>query len=240
LDTIPVTKSAKEALYLPLGYFRQLFRFAFVPILIIGAAQALGGVITVATGRKVFYGLWWLPYGILVIPFSVSWARLAILGVGGNLGRRWSTFGAREVKYLSISLAISFLLFGPAAVCFYFAYLKDWASLPFIVGLAFLMLGLVIGTRFFFLLPAIAVDSYRGLKSVWQQSHSVVLRIMAVVLLSSLPINCGESILRRVEASVKDVPLIVLVLGFGDVLLLFVSAAVTTGAVALCYRIRVE
>lgn len=240
METIPISASAKEALYLPLGYFRQFFRFAFVPMLIVLAAQILGGVLAAVSGRKVFYGLWWLAYGIVAVPFSVSWTRLAVLGVDSNVDRSWFTFGVREFKYLSTSLVIALLLCGPPGTCLYIAYSMNWAALPLVLGLVLLLVEVAIGLRFTFLLPAIALDSYRGLEAVWKQTRSVVLRIMAVIFLSGLPINCGTAILHQIESASANQPSLLLVLGTADILLLFLSGAVTAGAIAVSYRFRTE
>ena len=240
METIPVWASAKEALYLPVGYFRQFFRFAFEPMLLVYVAQILSGVLAARWGHNFFYGLWWLPYTILTVPFFISWTRLVVLGLDSNADRGWHTLRRKEFKYLSVSLAIAVLFFGPPALFFYLAYSMEWAAAPLILACIILIVEIALGLRFTFLLPAIAVDSYRGLKTAWTQTRSVVLRIMAVIFLSVLPINCGTAILHEIERAAADQPSLVLVLGTADVFLLFLSGAVTAGAIAVSYRFRME
>jgi hypothetical protein len=240
METIPVKASAKEALTLPFEHFGEFLRLSFWPMMIIWISQFVGGALAVATDDALFYALWWLAYGIIVVPFSISWTRLVVLDVGSNTGRTWHTFGRKEFKYLSVALTITLLLFGPSALFFYIAYSMEWAAVPLILACVVLIAELALGIRFTFILPAIAVDSYSGLKTAWKQTRSVVLRIMAVIFLSGLPINCGTSILHRIETTSADQPPLLVVLGTVGVLLLFLSAAVTTGAIAVSFRSRMD
>jgi|SRR6516162_8506088 hypothetical protein len=89
-----------------------------------------------------------------------------------------------------------------------------------------------------FILPAIALDSFRGFKMAWNQTHSTVLRIVTILFLSGLTLNCGASIVHRAESSVR-LPSRLIVLGIMDLLLTFLSLAVQMGAIAICYRLRV-
>lgn len=240
MDTVPIKAAAKEALSLPFQYFGEFLRLCFWPMVITWIGQFAGGALAVATEDKLFYGLWWLAYGIIIVPFSISWTRLVVLGVGSNTCRTWHTFGRKEFNYLSVALAITVLLFGPAALFFYVAYSMKWAAVPLLLACVVLIAELAVGVRFTFILPAIALESYVGLKAAWRQTRSVVLRIIAVIFLSGLPINCGTSILHRIETTSADQPPLLVVLGTVDVFLLFLSAAVTTGAIAVSFRHRTD
>jgi hypothetical protein len=257
METIPVKASAKEALTLPFKHFGEFLRFSFWPMMIMWISQWVSGTLAVATGYAPF-GLLWLPaYWTISVPFSVSWMRLAILGVGGNTGRSWHTFGRKEFKFLLMLLTMTllFLLFlvVPSALVLYIAYLMEWAAVPLILACVLLIANIAVGIRFTFIWPAIAVDSYVGLKTAWKQTRSVVLRIIAVCFLSQFPIGFGigfeTSILRRIilhlseTTSADQAPLLV-VLGaadvFVEVLLLFLSTAVNAGAIAVSFRYRMD
>jgi hypothetical protein len=241
VDTIPVKDSAKEALTLPFKCFAQFLRLCFWPMLIVWVSQFIGGALAVVTEHRLSYVLWWLVYGITIVPFSISWTRLVVLGAASNTDRSSYTFGKKEFKYLSVSLAIIVLFFGPLTLLMIVANSIKSVPLPLVFGCVVLVTELAVAIRFTFILPAIALDSYKGLKAAWRQTRSVALRIMAVIFLSGLPINCATSILHTIEKSSADQPpLFLIVLGTVDVLLLFLSAAVTAGALAVSFRQRMN
>jgi len=132
---------------------------------------------------------------------------------------------------------VTLLLVGPATLCVYISYTLGWPIWLLVLAAAIGLAEIVIGLRFAFILPAIALDNFQGPKLAWEQTRSTVLRIMGVIALSSLPINCGTSIVRRAESSTKQIQALI-VLGLADLLLMFLSLVVSSGAVAICYRFR--
>jgi len=238
MGTIPVADSAKEALYLPIGYFRQFFRFTWEPVIVVFAAQVASTLLSQSRGNPVFNLLWWPVYIVAATPFSVSWTRLAVLGLESNVGRSWYTFRGREFRYLIVSLLVTAMVLGFPTIGFFVAYSLKGA-LPWIMAATLLFLELAVGIRFTFLLTSIALDSFQGLKQAWRQTKSVVLRIMAVIFLSNLPVNVASGIVRYLEGSLSE-PTPLLALGLVDVFLLFLLAAVTIGAIAVCYRYTIE
>jgi hypothetical protein len=159
------------------------------------------------------------------------------LGSGAISDTSWSSIGVRELRYLAFSVGIAFSVIGPAALCVYLSYMLGWSILLLVVAALIGVAEVVLGLRLTFILPAIALDNFHGLKLACKQTHSTVLRIMAVVALSGLPINCGTSIVARAESSVRP-PSSLILLGAADLLLTFLSLAVQTGAIAICYRFR--
>jgi len=239
-EKIPVIATAVAALALPFARFGQFMRLAIEPALITAGAQAGGGLLVAKTGRSEFYLLWWAVYGLVAIPFSVSWTCLAVRGGEAISKRRWFTFGARELKYLAVSLGMAFVLFGPAAVCFYVAFLMGWRPSVLVLASVIFVVGIAVGLRLGFALPAIALDTFGGFKLAWEQTRSTILRILGVGFLSNLPINCGQSILRQVEHETfgqLSAPIVAVVIAT-DILALFLSVAVAAGAVAFCYSYR--
>jgi len=254
METIPVKASAKEALTLPFKHFGEFLRFSFWPMVIIWISMLVSVSLAVATGYAPFYLLWLLAYEIIAVPFRVSWMRLAILGVGSNTGRTWHTFGWKEFEFLLMLLMLltvmPLFLAVLSALFLYIAYLMGGAAVSLILACVLLIAGCAVVTRFSFILPAIAVDSYVGLETAWKQTRSVVLRIIAVVFLSQLPIDFGWSILGQINqhlietTSADQAPLLVflgvVVFTAVGVLLLFLNAAVLAGAIAVCFRYRMD
>lgn len=97
-----------------------------------------------------------------------------------------------------------------------------------------------IGLRFSFLLPEIALHTFSSIGATWKRTHSNALRILAVIFLADLPLYFSLSLLRGVERSVRVTSAVLVVMSVTERLLLFVSLAVVTGAVAVSYRIRMD
>jgi len=223
---------------MPFIYLGEFVRLAVEPAAITLAAQVAGRMLAARTAPWAYNFFWWAVFSLVVIPFAVSWTCLAVRGREATKDRSWFTMGRRELKYLLTGLAMSLVLGGPVTVCFYGAYLHAW-SLPLTL-LAFAVLAIALGVamRFAFVLPAIALDDFRGFKEAWHQTRSTVLRILGVVLLSLLPINLLQSILRHQQKNPPGDYLSLFVLAVADVTVIFLSSVVSIGAVARCYRFK--
>ena len=236
---IPVGSSASEALRLPFDHLGQFARLATVPLVITAASQVIGGLLVALSAHSAFNFFWLAIFTVVAVPFSAGWTRFAVLGSAGVSNRSWFSFGHRELKYLIYSAGLALAIFGPAALCVYISYALGWSVWLLILAAVLGATEIVAGFRFMFILPAIALDSFRGVKTAWKQTRSTVLRTLAIIIISGLPINCGASIVRRVGNSVRQ-PSGFLVLGVVDLLLTFLSLAVEIGAIAICYRFRVN
>jgi hypothetical protein len=254
---IPVGATAWQALKLPFQHPGLFMRLAVVPLAMIVAVQVAGGFLAengpafeplvltdqwafyalLLRGHWAFYGLWLLIFWVVSAPFWVGWTRFSVLGTEGVSDYSWFTFRARELKCLAAFLVITVLVAGPILLCVYIGYALHWSVSALVLAAVIGVAEIVVGLRFTFVLPAIALDSFAGVRSAWNQTRSTILRIMGAIFLTFLPINCGGAIVHRAERSAQ-LPSSLIVLGLLGLLLVFLSLAVEVGAIAICYRFR--
>lgn len=237
---LPVKSFSKQALLLPFRHFPLFVRFALVPVFLTILSQIACRYLASRTGHWYFYWLWFLPFWLLSVPFSVGWTKLAVEGTASIAGRPSFQFGRVEERYFIASVLLTTVLFGPGLTSLWWAYSSGWAAIPIIVTAIIFVTGIVIGWRFMFLLTTIALDRFAGVEESWRQTKRIVLRTLGVTLLSGLPINLARPVVDRILSTLAATgsPPLLTVVALTDVTALFLSSAITAGAIALCYRFK--
>jgi len=237
---LPVTSLSQQAFLLPFRRFPLFVRFALVPVVLTILSQIVSRYLASHTGHWYFYLLWILPFGLLSVPFSVGWIKLAVEGTESIANRSSFQFGRVEERYFIASLLLTTVLFGPGLICLWWAYSSGWAAIPIILTTIIFVTGIVVGWRFMFLLTSIALDRFAGLEDSWRQSKGLVLRTLGVALLSYLPIAIARPLVDRLLSPLAATgsPPLLAVVAMTDVTALFLSSAITAGAIALCYQFK--
>ncbi len=237
---LPVKPLAKEAFLLPFKHLQVFVRLAAVPVGLTILSQFIGGFLASVTGHWYFNGVWLGFLDFCGVPFFVGWTKLAVEGTASVADRSYFTFGRVEIRYLVAQIILSVLLVGPVGICLWWAYDSNWAAAPIAMTVTALVIVLWVGWRFMFLLTALALDRYAGVNAAWRQTKGVVLRILGVITLSSIPISFARGIVGRIiGSSVATDVTSVLTLRIYGIATLFLSTAVFTGAIALCYRFKI-
>jgi hypothetical protein len=169
----------------------------------------------------------------------VGWTKLAVEGAAAVDDTPYFRFGRTETRCLVGSILLAVFVFGPGGIGMLWAYYSGWAAVPLTVAVTVLLIEVVVGWRFTFVLTTLALDRYQGVKEAWYQTKGMVLRLLGVILLSGIPLNLIRPIELRIGSSaVIAIPALIPIWKTLDVTVLFLHAAVSAGAIALCYRFR--
>lgn len=193
-NDLPVLATALHAFYLPLRYPLALIKLGAVPALITvlislsaTAIEALGVLNRVAPG-------WILIADTFVyVPFAVGWTRLAISGPERIARRGPFHFRRPEGYYLlavflfSLSWIIVLLpLYGlrELAIRTLDPQLKMASG---ILTIASLFIVTICLTRSLLVLPALAVNQYKGIAAAWRLTKCSFERLLALEAIAHLP-----------------------------------------------------
>jgi hypothetical protein len=237
---LPVKSLSKQAFLLPFRHFPLFVRFALVPVVLTILSQFVCRYLASRTEHRYLYLLWLLPFWLLSVPFSVGWIKLAVEGTESIANRSSFQFGRVEERYFIASILFTTVLFGPGLISLWWAYSSGWAAIPIIVTALIFVTGIVVGWRFMFFLTTIALDRFAGLEDSWRQTKGVVLRTLGVAILSYLPIAIARPLVVRLLSPLAATgsPPLLAVVAMTDVTALFLSSAITAGAIALCYQFK--
>jgi hypothetical protein len=235
-NKIRMWTAASEALRLPFVHFGLFLRLAAVPAAITAALGFGAGPLVRLIGQSAALALLLLTLTVVPVPLWVAWTRFTVLGNTGVDHYSWFTFGTREMKFVAAQVAMMLAYLGPAAICVYISYALYWSVPSLVLAAVIGIAEIVVGIRLVFILPAIAVDGFRGLRAAWDQTRSTVLRILGAVALAGLPIFFVQSIVYYAQQSAQ-LPILV-VLSLAHMLLFFLSLIVWAGVIAICYSLR--
>jgi hypothetical protein len=205
-------------------------------MLITGAAQFTCILIATRSNHPAFKFWWLAAFWVLATPLSVSWNQLVVSGRKAIRTRSWMTYRVIEIPFSSARR---------------FALRARSASDLRLVRLLKRMVHPMAGCRWcrivFFHCRRVAILVYsprncsgslpRSSRSVetdaWDRTpnHCGECPLRA-------PLRCATNILNAVEKNIHEAPILIALAPF-DLLLLYLSSAVTLGAVAFCYRARV-
>jgi hypothetical protein len=185
------------------------------------------------------------PYAVFSAIFSVAWVRFLLFGTG-PAGWKNFKFGQLEFDFVAYSYGIGLACLVPAgliAVLSMTAY--DTGALHiFLIAAAVALAigGLYAVLRLAFVPTAIAVNRYKSLQSSWSETEHCVVRLMAILCLTVLPISAINTLMpASLTPLLKESRwLFAGAVIISQTLLTAFNAAIGTAALAFAYRFRAK
>lgn len=203
---LPVLVVARRAFYLPVRYPLALIKLGAVPALLTIAIQ-LGANAIVATGVLSMVAPGWILLAdtFVYVPFAVGWTRLAMDGPARVAMRGPFHFRRTESHYLLaiVLFSVSWLvvivplyLLGRFARRTFDHQLAIAAGILMVGGFFALAICLI---RSLFILPAAALNQYKGIAAAWRLSKCSLERLLALEVIVHLPYAIALMALARVN-----------------------------------------
>jgi hypothetical protein len=249
---LSIKASAVEAIKLPFINFREFVRFSCVPIALTLPVQLLSLFVlyhsaTRSTASTVFKGAsigLQLIIGVISVPFSVAWIRLAVNGARSVSHRSLYAFGVVERRFLFssiiVGLAIVFLLGGAsiptiAGVFSYRSRSALFTAIVLLLGVMLLVVGLLLSIRAALIPVAVALQRYAGLRVFWRVSKGMGFREIGVVLLAILPFSISQGVAGALQGYFSRSGWIILAVAL-NVISEYLLTAAWSGSFAIIYR----
>jgi hypothetical protein len=193
-NDLPVISIVRRAFYLPVRYPWAFIRLGAIPALVTISIQ-ISATAIVAFGmlNRVAPGWVLLADTFVYVPFAVGWTRLAMDGPARIAGR--SAFHFRRIEgYYLFAVAVFFLSWLFVLLPLYELRQLAIRSLNFELGLmsdiltvAGLLVLAICLTRSLYVLPALAVNQYKGLVAIWRLTKCSLERLLVLEALAHLP-----------------------------------------------------
>jgi hypothetical protein len=191
---LPVLAIATRAFYLPLRYPIALIKLGVIPALItIFVQMSATAIVAVGVLNRVAPGWILLANTFVYTPFAVGWTRLAMNGPARIAPRGPFHFRRTEGYYLFAVVLFSaswLVVLLPIYLLMKLAIRSLDPQLRLAAGLLIIASLFVVAiclTRSLFVLPALAVNQYKGLSAAWRLSKCSLERLLALEAIVHLP-----------------------------------------------------
>jgi small-conductance mechanosensitive channel len=169
--------------------------------------------------------------------FAVAWHRRFLVpqeSATFYVAYRWRT---RHSRFLFVSISIGLLIMFGVIVPLLIGALVGPVVVVFLA--ASVIIGGLVGARLSLLLPATAVDDLMNFNQAWELAHRNSWRILAVFLLSAIPVGIAASVFGFLLTSLfgdAPSPPGLFVMAFTNELFGFASAALGVTVLSEAYR----
>jgi hypothetical protein len=242
---LPVLLIVRRALLSPVCYFPEFVKFGSITILLgIGARLVLWLLTQAGTSAILSALLLVVVQFAIATPFIVTWTNLMIGGREAIRDRLVFQYGRIEWRYVLAScafLGVTVLTGGLAGALIAWArrtYDRQPVLEAAVIDVVLLFVLFLASIRFSFLLPAIANDTYTGLKNCWAQSKGYFERLLAIFALTYVPFLVIADIFIRLTRD-QDFFGIVIARWIFDSVNATLVWSVFAGATALAYKLAV-
>ena len=237
---LPIVQIWLKAAGSPFRYITRLAKFGSIPLALALGIEALRRLLQTVgwLGQLPLYPLL-LAMAVVYVPFDVAWTRLIINGTPAIAVRGYFPFRRAEARYLlaAMLLRLSWLIILVPAAIMAFArrgfdhHLVLEGGVLFLVTCVALTIGIV---RSLYVLPALAIGKYEGLRKEWRQSRGQFERLIALVALARLPYLLALDLLDRLAMPYSVVAWKATIAGVQSIVYLF-GQATAVAAIALAY-----
>ena len=199
---------------------------------------------------KKFSSLTMLP----LLAFVAAWTRFALLGRRGAvksveyyLSTRKGSM-VRDGNFLAFFFSGCCIIFIIVLSIFLDDFPPDYRSIP-AFSIITIMIGVLVGLRFLFMLPAGAIGHKTTAGTAWRQSKGIALRLFCILFLVTLPFNVLQILIGSLSATetagrgvatgeIATVRNLLFAVSHGFVL--FLGLGVLVAAVCLSYQHAVD
>ncbi|HEX4211675.1 MAG TPA: hypothetical protein VHY56_14845 [Candidatus Binataceae bacterium] len=237
---LPIIATVIEAIGLPIIYWRDFIKFACVPVAIY-ALQFLLHWNNAPQKHPLLLLLIVVALSLSMIPFQVTWIRLAVNGADSISRRRIWSLGQVECKYLAAAAVLALVPQVPACVAMIVAMVvmtKVMLAVPLmLLALGLFIAGIAWSIRLSFVLVELALERYDGWRNSWNQTKGLSWRLIAISILAMLPFGVAGAICGAIQADgASHVGWLVLTI-IGQSTLTVLTSAATLGGLAIAYRL---
>lgn len=240
LDVFAAIKEAYSGAWNNLG---EMLRLIWLPVVIYLILNIVGAMLPDTTSLILRLAMKLADFALWAV-ISVAWYRFILIGDSTGHNNRIN-FGAREARYLFVSLAlillsVPVLMFaGPpempisGAVSSFLAGAGSAGTLISFFGILLSFVGLYFLVRLSLLLPAVSIDEPLNIRLVLERTRGNFWRILALFILSSMPLLVAYVLLLSFFLS-AGIP-VVIALGVTSLLSIFITI-VNVAVIAIAYR----